>query len=136
MKYISGPMRGYKRYNFDQFYECETWLNEGGHLTHNPARVDEEDYGFNPDLTVEYQGFDIDEAMTRDLAFIVSDHCSGVVLLPEWELSVGARWEAGVAQLLNKPVHEWVRDESGDYTTRLIDKLIVCTVTKDHEVAA
>lgn len=138
MKYVSGPMRGRKRFNFDQFYECEAWLNEHGHQAHNPARIDEENYGFNPDETIESQGFDIDAAMARDLAFIVSPECTGVVLLPEWELSVGARWEAGAAQLLNKPVHEWVKDDDmpSGWTTRLITKRIVCTVTKDHEAVA
>ena len=111
MKYISGPMRGYPRYNFDAFYECETWLNSNGHKTHNPARVDVEQFGFDPDASLEAQGFDIDAAMARDIAFVVSPECSGVVVLPDWELSVGARWEVGVAQVVGKPVHEWVDGE-------------------------
>lgn len=110
MKYISGGMRGYPRYNFDTFYACEDWLSENGITSHNPARIDVEQYGFNPDMGLEEQGFDLDAAMTRDIAFIVSPECDGVVVLPGWERSVGAKWEVGVAQLIGKPVDLWADD--------------------------
>lgn len=125
MRYISGGMRGYPRYNFDAFYACEAWLTSEGVPSHNPARVDVEEYGFNPDLTLEEQGFDLNAAMTRDLAFIVSDECSGVVVLPGWEKSVGARWEVGVAQTVGKPVHEWVKVYPGpECVLREVDKCV------------
>lgn len=118
-------MTGYPRYNFDKFYECEAWLKERGIKTHNPARVDQEVYGFNPDWSVEQQGFNVEAALSRDVEFIVSGACTGVVVLPEWELSTGAKWEVGVAQTIGLPVHEWDGEQLVEVPT-----VVKCVVTK------
>ena len=128
--YISGPMTGRKRYNFDAFYACEAWLTEQGIRSHNPARIDEEVYGFDPDGTVEDQGFSIHDALTRDINFILSDECVGVIVLPEWEMSIGAKWEVGVAQAVGKSVQEW----TGTWL-RPISTVVKCVVTKARVAA-
>ena len=117
-------MTGKARYNFHTFYACEEWLESEGIPAHNPARVDEEQFGFNPDFTVEEQGFDLTAAMRRDLAFILSDDCDGVVVLPGWEQSVGARWEVGVAQTVGKPVQEWVKQPIAGYRLEPVGKSV------------
>ena len=107
--YVSGPMRGLPRFNFDAFHACAEWLRERGHQAHDPAAVDEA-IGFDPDLPLEVQKFDLADAMRRDFLFIISPFCAGVVVLPGWERSVGARAEVMVAREVGLPVFAWHPD--------------------------
>lgn len=107
--YISGPMRGLPRLGFDAFHACADWLRAHGHQAHDPAAVDEA-LGFDPDLPLEDQRFSLHDAMRRDFLFIISPFCSGVVVLPGWERSVGARAEVVVAREVGLPVLAWRPD--------------------------
>lgn len=94
--YISGPMRGYPRFNFDAFLECEKYLKTVtlGSTFHNPAQKDL-DEGVDP------ENEDVTEAqlyrwMRRDLTDVAASDV--IVLLPGWETSEGARRELSVAK--------------------------------------
>lgn len=101
--YIAGPMRGYPRFNFDAFYEAEAMLQKGGYEVLNPARMDA-DIGFNPDTDVPDKAF-LDEAMRRDFEAVMKS--DGVVMLPGWEKSVGAKAEMGLARWRRIPVYSF-----------------------------
>jgi hypothetical protein len=102
--YIAGPMRGYPRYNFDAFDEAQWTLEDAGHEVISPAQLDR-DLGFDPDKTLEEQGFSVEEAMRRDVHAILE--VDGVALLPGWEQSQGARTERTVAQALGLAIYEF-----------------------------
>lgn len=116
--YVCGPMRGHPKMNFPAFYEAEEKLKEQGYDVVNPARLDE-DSGFVPNGEVSDEF--LKGAAERDLMGVI--HCDGVVLLPSWEKSKGARAEVAVAQWLNKSL--WL------YPSMVrMDKEDVCDIAK------
>ena len=102
--YISGPMRGYPRFNFDAFLECEQYM-QGIHdddgianeavAFHNPAQKDL-DAGFDPDSDDKPSQSVMAQWMRRDLTDVAASDF--ILLLPGWEKSEGARRELSVAK--------------------------------------
>lgn len=98
--YIAGPMRGYPRYNFDAFLAADIDLRDRGFEPINPAKLDL-DAGFDPDkdpVTPEF----MEDAMRRDIAGVMK--AEGLVLLPGWERSMGAKAEKALAEWRGIPV--------------------------------
>lgn len=96
--YISGPMRGYKHFNFPAFYQAEAYLVQLGYKRNiNPARKDVEEYGFDlePDETVDITADMLHQWMRRDISDVTT--CASLLLLPGWAASEGAKREAQVA---------------------------------------
>lgn len=99
--YLSGPMRGRPEFNFPAFDAATAMLRGLGHRVFSPAEADRTE-GFDPagmegtGEELEAAGFDIPEAMARDIYHIVTE-VDGVGLLPNWHLSKGCLLEAAVA---------------------------------------
>lgn len=93
--YLAGPMRGYHRYNFPLFHHVTHVLRGKGWEIVSPAELDE-DLGFNPDLSLKDNGFDLHEAMRRDIEALLT--CDSIILLPDWRNSPGACLELEVAR--------------------------------------
>jgi hypothetical protein len=110
--YVAGPMRGYRRFNFDAFEEASTRLRSHGYTIVSPAEMDLA-LGFDPDGSLEEQGFDVHEALTRDFDAIAK--ADGIALLPGWEESDGAMAERFVAEKLGKRVYFYRGANSGAY---------------------
>ena len=81
--YISGPMTGLPGFNFAAFDEAAAVLEAWGWEVENPAEKGIID------------GWTWADYLRYDLARLVE--CDGVVLLPGWEASKGARLEHHVA---------------------------------------
>lgn len=103
--YIAGPMRGRPYYNFPAFDAARSRLTEIGWRVISPADLDRA-IGFDP-WTMradtdwnQVPNFDMNAAFERDVAALRS--VDAIALLPEWERSIGARAEAGIAQWLGK----------------------------------
>ena len=90
--YICGPMRGLPRRNFSAFFAAEDLLAGQGWKVWNPARVDIELDGFNPDT--DENALTMPEYMRRDFIAILS--CEAVAMLPGWERSEGGRREVSL----------------------------------------
>jgi nucleoside 2-deoxyribosyltransferase len=95
--YLAGPMTGKCQYNFPAFESYRNFLRGLGAEVVCPAEMDLE-YGFDPSLPMEEQGFDYDEVMRRDLAALAT--CEGVVFLPGSEDSRGCISEGELAVAL------------------------------------
>lgn len=94
-------MTGIEDLNHPAFFEAEFQLKVQGYTVINPAAMDE-GLGLNPHIEVMDPEF-LKKAAQRDLeAVIASD---GIVLLPNWERSKGARAELAVAQWLDKKIY-------------------------------
>jgi len=79
---IAWPMRGYPRYNFDEFYRAETALLAMGFNPIDPARIDEEQ-GFDPDDAQQIiLPSMVEEFVWRDIELIIQ--ADGLCLLPGW----------------------------------------------------
>lgn len=92
--YIAGPMRGRRLHGFPEFFEAALRLREQGHVVYNPAEHDMAQ-GFDPSLPIDHedQVFKLDLAKTLNHDAHLILRSDGLVLLPGWEDSVGARFE-------------------------------------------
>lgn len=100
--YIAGKMRGIPQYNFPAFDAARDLLRSAGHDPISPADLDREE-GFDPN-TDEVDADFIFHAMRRDLAAVLGS--DGLVLLPGWQTSTGAKAEKFVAEQIGIPVYE------------------------------
>ena len=103
--YLAGPMRGYPRYNFDSFEHAAGVLRHWAIQVISPAEHDLEQ-GFDPNLTLEEQDFDLGAALLWDLTQIATE-VEAVVVLPGWERSQGTAAEMALARAVGKPVYEF-----------------------------
>lgn len=105
--YVAGPMRGIEAYNFPAFDAAAAALEALGHDVFSPAARDRR-VGFDPvgmDGTEDLAalGFSLNAALAADMAFITME-ADGIVVLPGWEQSKGARAEVATAHALGLPV--------------------------------
>lgn len=108
--YLAGPMRGLPAFNFPLFHEAARNLRAFGHEIISPAEMDEEaGYDFS-DATgfenlAEVYGFDIVQRLLHDIEAIAK--CEGVICLPGWSRSSGARAEVAYAQAVGKKTFQY-----------------------------
>ena len=104
--YIAGPMRGKPLYNFPAFDAAAAHFRERGWEVINPAEMDRE-RGFKEDLDIPSADF-LRNAILSDLVAITG--CTGIVMLPGWEMSQGANVELALAKFLNLDIYYHVGD--------------------------
>lgn len=92
--YISGPMTGYPDFNYPAFEAAAARLREAGFEVVSPHEV-------NPADGVEHAW---EWYLRRDIVALME--CDGVVVLPGWEKSKGARVETDLAGVLGMNVVE------------------------------
>ncbi len=102
--YLAGPMTGIPEFNFPAFIEAAKQLRDMGLDVISPAEMDL-DAGFKPSATgddqdpQEYAAF-----LARDIQRIADENIDGIVVLPGWERSGGARTEVMFCVALHKLV--------------------------------
>lgn len=116
--YLAGPMSGIKHHNIPAFDSAAETLRAKGYDIISPAELDggafrEIAYRESPDVgggdTV--LGNTWGDLLARDVKTI-SDDCGGIILLPGWEKSKGARLEAFVALSCGYPALEYEEGEA------------------------
>lgn len=102
--YISGPMRGYRDYNFPAFERAEALLFAIGHIPISPHRLDEADGWTLARILAEGSptGAAHEMIVRRDVEAVFA--CDAVCTLKGWQNSIGARAEIALAHFLMKPV--------------------------------
>lgn len=99
--YLCGPMTGYPQFNFPLFDAATAWLRAAGWALVSPAELDEGPVREAALRSATGSRADIPaftaygEILGRDVSHLV-DACRGIVLLPHWEKSQGARTEVFV----------------------------------------
>lgn len=106
--YLSGPMSGVPQFNFPLFDRVTAELRAAGMTVISPAELDDDD-GLrdaalaspdgNPDSSPH--GWTWGDFLARDVK-LIADGVTGIVLLPGWEQSRGARLEAFVGLLCRR----------------------------------
>jgi hypothetical protein len=103
--YVSGPMRGIPRYNYDSFKAATKLLREAGWEVFSPQEKDE-NLGIDPpedgvtDLSL------VALSIGDDLKAICKSNA--VFVLPGWEWSEGALLEVEVAHRIGVPVYTFL----------------------------
>jgi hypothetical protein len=123
--YIAGPMSGIPRFNIPAFDEAASNLREEGYHIVSPAELDdpvtrEMAYNSLDGSTLNDQhpnGESWGDFLARDVK-IVADKVQGVIVLPGWERSRGARLEVMVALLCGHDLLYYNPSYPG-YTTSL-----------------
>lgn len=103
--YCAGPMRGLPEYNYPAFRELKAQLLMMGHLPISPVDRDKES-GFNEKTDIPTQDF-MRKALEWDLQQVCRS--DGVVVLPGWRKSLGARAEVATARAVGLPVYILIR---------------------------
>lgn len=104
--YIAGPMTGLPNFNYPAFFEAEEQLRALGHEPINPARVSGEDLDAALDRANGNQG-----RPTHTWEYYVKEGlkslltADGLVVLPDWQGSRGARLEVDTAAKLSMPLY-------------------------------
>ena len=97
--YVAGPMRGRPDHGFPDFFRARNILLE---LGHNPVLpIEEGDLDSWGDPSKPYADY-----MKRDIRML--SECDGILLLPGWEDSVGATFEARCALEFDLPAFSLV----------------------------
>lgn len=110
--YLSGPlpMRGFENYNYPVFNGLATKLRSQGYKVINPA----ENFPDEPPGQRKYS-----EYMQLDLVSVLNS--TGIVLMPGWEKSEGAKFEANTARLLEHDFYLAQLDADGEWYLEQID---------------
>lgn len=114
--YIAGPMTGIPQFNFPAFAAAKASLEkwDTAHEFVSPTELDSEDSRTaalmnaegDPELYRTMTGETWGELLSRDVQ-VIADEVDGIVVLPGWEKSTGARLEAFVAMSAGKPVYDF-----------------------------
>lgn len=108
--YLAGPMSGYERQNWDAFDEARDWLKSKGWDVISPADIDRS-LGFDLDTAEPPPWWTEESAMHIDLHEVTHPLNTGIVLLPGWVFSKGARKEVYTAMHCGLDV--WLYEPDG-----------------------
>lgn len=111
--YLSGPMSGYPQYNFPAFAQAAETLRGFGYNLVSPAELDDpEVYAavINDPQGTSLDSDDHARLLARDLVIVSLPNCVGCMVLPGWQVSVGALAETYVADVLGKQIVAFYED--------------------------
>lgn len=112
--YLGGPMTGIPQFNFPEFQRAAGLLRERGYNIVSPAELDDPETEAaalaSPDGAPgsgAANGESYEDFLGRDLIIVSVPTCAGMICLPGWEKSRGARGESWVVAYLKKPIYEY-----------------------------
>lgn len=114
--YLAGPMTGYPQFNFPAFHAAAKALRAAGIDIVSPAELDEKtevaekamksQTGDLTDAGIEETWGDL---LARDVK-LVADEVDGIIFLPGWQASRGARLEGFVGILCEKEFYTYCEE--------------------------
>lgn len=135
--YLAGPMSGIPQFNFPLFDRATAELRATGMTVVSPAELD--DPAIREAALASPDGAHGDTAVILDMTWadflardvkLIADRVHGIVLLPNWEQSRGARLEAFVGLLCG---HKFKRyDEGAVYPASPWSVAYFCTLQWRH----
>lgn len=126
--YLGGPMTGIPQFNFPRFFEVGDKLRIRGRNICSPAELDDPDTEAaalaSPDGAPgsgAANGESYEDFLGRDLIIVSMPTCIGMICMPGWHNSRGARGESWVISYLKKQLLEY-DDSSGEVVLTPIDR--------------
>lgn len=127
--YLAGPMSGYPQFNFPLFRKVVQQLRDVGMTMVSPAELDEAD-GVDKEAMASTDGdptktsLSWADLLARDVKLIADNDTgvNGIVFLPQWSKSRGARLEAfvGLLEGEKRAFEFWEYHEEQDGTWTLL----------------
>ena len=116
--YLAGPMSGIKQLNFPLFYKAAKHLRLAGYDIVSPAEMDDEQTVKDALASDgEYTGRGTwGDFLSRDVK-IIADSVDGIIFLPNWHRSKGARLEAYVALVCGHTQFRYYDSDTGSCVT-------------------
>jgi len=109
--YLAGPMSNYPAFNYPAFFKAAKELRDAGYDIVSPAENDSPEVLkkilASPDGKLNLDLPSWGDFLSKDVK-LVADIVEGVVTLPGWEKSRGARLESFVCHLTKKPLYVYV----------------------------
>lgn len=112
--YLAGPMSGHPQMNIPAFEKAKADLSSRGYSIVSPVELDDKELY---EASMRSGAGNIDdipatwgELLGRDIEAVAHDNCVGVICLPEWTTSKGARLEVFCALNLGKLVASYHTD--------------------------
>lgn len=116
--YLAGPMSGLPQFNFPAFLNVAEKLRLQHYTVISPAELDDDVDLANAMASIDgspgKSGRSWGDFLARDVK-VVADMCTGVILLPGWENSRGAKLESFVALLCGHEFAAWDADLNAAY---------------------
>lgn len=147
--YLAGPMTGYPQFNFPAFDSAAAHLREHGYAIVSPAELDRPEVReasmASPDGNAD-GGHPVGDSwgdfLSRDVK-IVADEATGIIALPGWQESRGARLEMFVAMLCGHELNEYaprtknlVRPLTYEYVAPILIKEFMTIKLEDTRIPA
>lgn len=116
--YLAGPMSGIPQFNFPEFYRVASILRSKKYNLEvvSPAELDDADTAAaalnSKDGTPADAHRSWGDFLSRDVKMLADDGIEGIVFLPNWQKSRGARLEASVGLLCGYSFFEWAYDKN------------------------
>jgi len=137
--YLAGPMSGLPQFNFPAFYAATAALRGRGYDILSPAELDDqEDAGVamaSKDGSPESAKRTWGDFLARDVK-IISDQAQGIIFLPNWWTSRGAKLEAFVS-LLHVDFKFGIYTADADpLVTWVPPSFVLATIATNMQVAA
>jgi hypothetical protein len=108
--YLGGPMTGRPQFNFPAFDAAAADLREQGYKIVSPAELDADETREAALASADgspgegsSNGETWGDFLARDVK-LIADKCGGMIVLPEWNQSKGARLESFVTFLCKNPI--------------------------------
>ena len=113
--YLAGPMTGHPQFNFPLFIAAALALRDSGFTIVSPAELDNDEDDTATKAIASTDGNLLNagikktwgDLLARDVK-LITDEVDGIVFLPGWDKSKGARLEAFVAILAGKKFGRYV----------------------------
>lgn len=106
--YLAGPMTGIPAFNFPLFDRAASSLRGRAYAIVSPAELDDpaerKKALASPDGHALVGDDSWREFLRRDVDIVMAEGCVGVICLPNWEGSKGARLETYVAEAFGKEI--------------------------------
>lgn len=118
--YLAGPMSGIPQFNFPAFDAAAADLRARGYTIVSPAELDDEETRVDalsspdgkPTNRDKVNGHTWGDFLARDVK-LIADQVQGIIFLPNWDKSRGARLEAFVGLLCSAKFALYAPEEIG-----------------------